>query len=237
MKNSPFIVVDGMSFLNLPCAKEVIEKVVAEDCYELRSLDKDWILIDCGAFYGEASIFAANLGMKVIALEPSGDSFRILEANWETNKMVLDGFVQLVNRPVGINGKYFIHHYRYDHPAGSGMEPFEGAIKKTMTAIGMHELVKMAKNRFSVVKPIAVKMDIEHGEKDAFHDCDIWLPKVDFVAMETHNFDSDIYSEALVRNGFDVKLTGTGHPPRVPWDKSMAGGIIIARKKKTKAVA
>lgn len=231
MTNTPFIYRDGITFLNVPSALEMVEEVVDQDCYELRSLSPNHILIDCGACYGEASIFAASLGMKVMALEPSKPSYRVLESNWALNQMEVVGMVHLWNKPVGLHDRQFTHYYWPHHPGGSGKESRDGSEKCMYQSVGVDRIIKEVKLKFSTTKPIAIKMDIEGSEKEAFMDADKWLPKVDYVAMETHNFDSDFFALILTNNGFEVKLTGTGKPPRVAWDKSIAGGLVIARRK------
>lgn len=233
MSNSPFIEYQGMKFLRVPNAEDVVKEVVIDDCYELRTLTAPGLLIDCGALYGEASIVAYRMGIRPVAIEPSEKSFLILQMNMMLNEMKPNQDCGVSAFSIGDSESVVTHHYREDHPGGSGINSVIGAReeyvqgRKLSTIVrAFHETAKNSPSKF----PIYVKMDIEGAEVLAFKDADEWLPHVDFVAMETHNHDADKFAEILERFGFEVKITGTGPSPRAPWDKSMAGGLVIARK-------
>lgn len=228
--NSPLFEVGKIRLLNVPHAQSLAEEVITEDCYELAHLNRDWFLIDCGACYGEASLYAASLGAYAYALEPSDPSFAVLTSNVEINRD-LPGMVIPCNRFVGVHNAIVEHYFWPHHPGGSGKSPCDKSIYRQMTAIGVDRLIKDALHKYGKHRKIAVKMDIEGSEVEAFKDCDEWLPKVEHIALETHNFDNDVFAAHLERNGFEVKLSGTGKPPRVAWDKSMAGGLVVGRRK------
>lgn len=233
MSNSPFIEYQGMKFLRVPNAEDVVKEVVIDDCYELRSLTAPGYLIDGGALYGEASVMAYKMGIRPIAIEPSENSFQVLQMNMLLNGMKPNQDCGVMAFSLSDSESVVTHHYREDHPGGSGVGVAIGAREEYVQGKKLSSIVREIWNSASgkgIQVPIYVKLDIEGAESLVFKDAEEWLPKVDFVAMETHDHDADKFAEILERHGFDVKITGTGPSPRVPWDKSMAGGLVIARK-------
>lgn len=228
--SAPFIDLKGVKAINVPHAAEVMEEVVAHDCYELESLGGGWALLDCGAFYGEASMYACKLGMKCVAIEPSEKSFKILSFNKALNLEDPHDCIAIRACIAANRASTVPHYYNPGHPAGSGGSIASLSTMETPMGLTMMDAVGLLKANHPTRK-LAVKMDIEGAERDAFASFNEWLPLVSFVAMETHNHDAQDYAEILEANGFDVKVTGTGFPPRVAWDSSMAGGLVIARRK------
>lgn len=232
MRAAPFIEHKGMRFLNVPHAREVFDEVVTHDCYEIRNLPTDAVLLDLGAFYGEATIFACSLGLKALAFEPSLDSMAVLGINLTQNDFCKHNATAM-NLAIAHENVPVSHYYRPEHPAGSGPKANECSVFQSIPGITMEKAIGMARASHPR-RPLAVKMDIEGAESIAFSKYHEWLHEVDFVMMETHNFDAGTYAELLMDNGFAVKTTGTGVPPRLPWDGTMAGGLVIAKRKHAK---
>ncbi len=79
--------------------------------------------------------------------------------------------------------------------------------------------------------PIFVKMDCEGAELEIFNHFGTWIhADIKAVSLETHNFDADYYATILKGAGFDLELFGTCPYPLPKWDKTMCGGLVIARR-------
>lgn len=222
---SPFLQYGKVQLLNVPHAADLADESIARDCYELRSLEGQWAVADIGACYGEFAYFAKSLGHVVLAAEPSLRSFAILTLNgyehyqldYTWQRMVVGGEQPNEKMP---------HFYREDHPAASG-PPCDPGIKNLCRWITMSDVVGILRiHRL----PIFVKMDCEGAEVEIFEHIDTWIDGVSAVSMETHNYDADVFGSKLEKRGFECKLLGTSPYPLPAWDKTMAGGLVIARK-------
>ncbi len=218
---------DGFQLLNVPHAKELADECITQDCYRLKGLPGRWAVADIGACYGEFAFFAKSLGHYVVAVEPSTVSHRIITLN-ERLSGQLDVCVNYVVR--GFSAGMVKHWYRPDHPAGSGVEQ-SPCTMEMVPSISMARLVSILDK---AQLPIFVKLDVEGAEVEIFEHLEEWIGPVSAVSMETHNFDAGKFGEQLEKHGFKVELFGTCPYPLPKWDKSMGGGLVIARKPCTK---
>jgi FkbM family methyltransferase len=211
------ITINGIDLDADPLALPVYEEVIQRDCYRVGSIPEnaEWI-IDIGAFHGEFMLWAHKHRpyARLVGYEPYWINFAQARNNlqWETS----NGF-DLQMRPVMDAECRCDIAFTKVHPAGSMVyKRDDGELK----AVSIDSVVA-GKRR------IALKMDCEGSERAIFSSLD-WLERVDWLAMEFHNHDGDEFKLLLMREGFEVlSLEGCQGDP---WDKSMAGGILIARR-------
>jgi hypothetical protein len=113
-----------------------------------------------------------------------------------------------------------------DHPGGSGFRNINGGVVVKSHCVRLSDIVEGIGNK----KPIVVKLDCEGSERSIFEDDNGWIKSVCMVVMEWHNHDGDYYRDILQSFGFDVFLEGGGPHPRPAWNKSIGGGLLIARR-------
>lgn len=222
-------------FGDYPHAASVLDEVYRQDCYHLQEIPRYAVVIDVGAFYGEFGILCAReRECKVIAVEPSRESFRNLIDNVALN--LVDPQFIMFNRAVGRCREHRTFLARADHPAGNlftelASPDLQGRITSVGTLL-LSDLTTCARNwRELPSTPIVLKLDCEGAESELFDDADLehTLEGVAIVTMEWHNRDGKRYADHLEWLGFTVALTGSGHP-RPAWEPGMNGGLIFAQR-------
>lgn len=63
--------------------------IILSDYLPNLKLDKDSIIIDCGANIGDFTSVVARSGSRVVSVEPHGECFSILRKRFATNKILL----------------------------------------------------------------------------------------------------------------------------------------------------
>lgn len=220
--NNPIIASNGLLFLNVPTAHDLVEEVVSGDCYEVDTIPQNCRVLDLGACYGEFSILAAKRGFVVKAVEPSLYSKHIFEANLRLNR---NPDVRLFHGSVVATPMFKVSHfYNPNHPAGSSRSAPDGeALLESVPAQTINQLTTGWDHW-------AIKMDVEGDERELFKFPN-WLSITDWLAMEFHDGDGNEYAKALLDKGFSVRLHGCGPKrTRVQWDPSMKGGILLAKR-------
>lgn len=220
---NPFIEFNGVIFLNVPAAQSVIDEVLVEDCYQIKRIPDDSIVLDIGSLYGEFGIYMALAkGCYVAFYEPNPESALILESNLNLNR---NGGLEYVlhNAAVGKSNKMVQFEPNKSHPGGSCVSK-NGNV--SVACLGIKAQIDKLKNPF---RDICVKIDCEGSESDIFEDTS-WLEHVDIVTMEWHNYDGHVYAEVLRNHGFSVEVTGGGPPPRSDWNPTICGGLIFAHR-------
>lgn len=230
MNASPIINVGPVRLLNVPHASAVAQEVWADDCYRLSEIPDGSVVIDAGAFYGEFGLICrVAKNCDVIALEPAPPNLEIACLNVRLNG-VDNNFLLLCAAVAAGFGRSF--KYRPDHPAGSLLETYGQdvtGIGLSVSCVTMRDILDDVHQRHGDKAKIVVKLDIEGAEREVFADTS-WLAAVSIVTMEWHNHDGDRYAAILCNHGFDVDVTGGGPPPRPPWDPSIGGGLLFARR-------
>lgn len=211
------ITINGIKLDDDPLSLPVYEEVIQRDCYRVGSIPEnaEWI-IDIGAFHGEFMLWAHHhrpiAGM--VGYEPNAASY---SKAWR-NLQVVDGSLwDLWRIAVGELGGWCRTLEPKGHPAGTVVE---SSALGDLPMVGIESVV-------AGMRRIALKMDCEGSERAIFSSLD-WLKHVDWLAMEFHNHDGHQFAKKLVNAGFAIlALEGCQGDS---WDKSMAGGILIARR-------
>lgn len=238
---SAILTVGKTKLLNVPFAAAAISEIWDEDCYRLASIPDGSIVIDVGAFYGEFGLICAvEKRCRVLAIEPNQESYLICHANCEINPGLKSFGVSssqdwgsivatccAISKTAGA-GQLFIQH---KHPAGCSLYPHDGCGRsETVTCRTMASEIERAQSLFGYQHPVCVKLDCEGAEREIFEDLD-WLKTVHIVTLEWHNRDGHLYAAMLDELGFHVEIEGGGPKPRPPWDASLGGGLLFAKRK------
>lgn len=228
---SPIINVGPVRLLNVPHAAAVAREVWDDDCYRLSEIPDGSVVIDAGAFYGEFGLIChIAKNCDVIALEPAPLNLEIARLNVRLNIMGR-GFLLLAAALGSATGERILK-YRFDHPAGSLLGVYGQDVvgfKQSVSCVTMSDIIDDVRLRHGDKAKVVVKLDIEGAEREVFSDPS-WLAAVSIVTMEWHNHDGDRYATILRAHGFDVDVTGGGPPPRPPWDPSIGGGLLFAKR-------
>ncbi len=241
MSGSPIITVGKTRFLNVPFAATVIHELWDEDCYRLASIPDGSIVIDVGAFYGEFGLICAvEKKCLVLAIEPNEESFAVCSSNCVINPglkyfggstsqsypgaiVATRCAIAKTDRP----GQLYIQH---KHPAGCSLYPHDGCARsEPVQCLTLPSQIERAQSLFGYQHPICVKLDCEGAEREIFEDLD-WLKTVSIVTLEWHNHDGHLYAAMLDELGFHVEIEGGGPKPRPPWDSSLGGGLLFAKR-------
>lgn len=229
---SPFITVGNARFLNVPHAAEVLDEIVAQDCYRLDSIPDGSLVIDVGAFYGEFGIICyKNKNCNVVAYEPARENYRIATYNAELNSCNRSVRYCLNHMAVGGSSGWTEFFYRSDHPAGSLIDGSKFGVSENVQTTTLIRAIKSPIVNRGIHESVVVKLDCEGSEVDIFNNDLEWLALTNIVTMEWHNHDGDVYAKILEENGFTVELEGGGPKPRPKWDKSLGGGLLFAKRK------
>lgn len=214
-----------VKLLNVPHAFEVGEEVILHDCYRIKSLPGNAIVIDIGGFYGEYGILAHRQGAKFVAVfEPSSVNYAIMQAHVMLND--LDGRCDFMTFETAVVDYDGVIKFRHDleHPAGSSISGFGYPVD----CADISGILNNFGARFEF-DPIVVKIDAEGAEERIFQNLE-WLERVEYLTMEFHNYDGQKYADILHNAGFTVELEGAGPPPRPTWNESIQGGLLHAKR-------
>jgi FkbM family methyltransferase len=142
-------------------AKSCISEIVYDKIYDYWTLQKDWIVVDLGAYCGEYSLYVADKVAKVYAIEPQKTIFDLMIKNIEMNNLkdkILPFQILITDR----DGK---EKFYYDNGVSSSI--YE-------TAKSLHNFTKEIDmecttwNSFCIKNEIAridlLKMDVEGAE-------------------------------------------------------------------------
>lgn len=208
--------IQGIELDDDPLAIPVYQEVIERDCYKVQTIPPhaEWI-IDIGAFHGEFMLWANKHRplARLVGYEPNAASY---SKAWR-NICPIQDLAWLHCRAVSDKIGWCRTIEPDNHPAG--------------TAIALSYIGDVPVDSIDAVlgnrQRIALKMDCEGSERAIFSSLN-WLRDVDWMAMEFHNHDGDQFADKLVNAGFSIlALEGCQGDP---WDKSMAGGILIARR-------
>jgi len=211
----------GISFVEyLP---EVLDEVIARDCYGIRSLPQaPDVVVDGGACFGAFSLFAWSLGVKrILAYEPDPDAVEMFQANIKANPGSEERII-VENRALAYIGPP--NRKRLLVKAGVGHCRFDPAEARFPVEVAGLPAPTQMLERISTF----LKLDVEGAERELFHPSNReTLRRYDYISMEWHNCDGAVYALVLGLLGFSVYLAGCDG---AQWEPGMSGGIIRARK-------
>ncbi len=135
-------------------------------------------IVDAGASFGESSAWYLSRfrDARLIAIEPHPDSFRLLERNL---------------RPYGSRAAA-VRAALWHRPGALVVRPaasLDSTSVEEMSGIGDCEAMTVTQilERFGIDQIDIFKCDIEGAERELFeHECDLWLDRTRFIAIETH---------------------------------------------------
>ena len=226
----------GMEFLDISVARDVVKEVIVEDCYRINEIPEGSIVIDAGAMFGEFGI-ACNLKRfcKIIFIEPSIESVEILRRNLLLNDIESDCAVinvalasddrieTFIASSIIPQGNVFAS-LTHNHSDGN-------ALRYPVRCMTIPEIIKQAQTKFGADRKVCLKMDCEGVEKELFCGNLEWLNKIYSIMMEWHYYDGHVYANILKGLGFYTRvLEGSGPPPRPAWNPTICGGLLIANR-------
>jgi len=210
--------------------EEIIREEFYENPYFIEEIPENSVVLDLGAHIGTFTLHVAKMrGCKVYAYEPAPDLFNLLVENVELNKLEdqIECFKQAVAGESGIR-KLWYHgvvskgHSLFldEHPDAD--ETIKGSIMVPCVTL------KQIFEENSLESVGCLKMDIEEAEREVFNEeAKPYLSKVEYLAMEWHNYDGEKYSEYMRGLGFSVLLTGTGEGADT-YDPGFQRGMLYA---------
>lgn len=172
--------------------------IILSDYLPNLKLDKDSIIIDCGANIGDFTSVVARSGSRVVSVEPHGECFSILRKRFATNKNITLKRGALSDH----TGKTRLYlHKILDGVSGSQASSLE--IKKDNLDPSKYEEVetfKLSDIVFSLNKQVdLIKIDIEGHEDVVLNDLiDTGaIDRVRYVLVERHDQKYDFLKERL----------------------------------------
>lgn len=163
------------------------------------------VVIDLGAHIGTFTLYAARLGAKVFAVEPSPDSFALLERNITTNHFTKN--VTAINQAVDPNQQYLTLNLNEINP---GMNTSFGRTQNQVRvkALSLRDLF----STYNIVHCDLLKCDIEGGEYENLYTLtDDLFQRIDRIYLEFHhltdkpNHNPIALTKFLTTKGYTVR--------------------------------
>lgn len=203
--------------------EEIVDEVIGRDCYGVKTLTPaPAFVLDGGACFGAFSLLCWALGTRLIrAFEPDPRAAALFEANAAALPYSpSDGSIELTKAAIGntthVDAKS-TRHLVYKLLARSDFGPHEGVD------------VPVVPLPPAALHPALLKLDVEGAEREIFTFDNVKaLTTYDYIVMEWHYFDGAMYELILKMLGYNVIVTGGDG---TPWNPTLAGGILKARKK------
>lgn len=124
--------------------------------------NKGDVVLDCGACFGETSIWSAMQGAsKIYAFDPSPNNIASCKANIKAHK--LQNKIEVIPFALGKEAGETLFQQNIDNPGASRLSPHSKANESTPVSITTLDIWCTENN----VKPDFIKMDIEGAETDA----------------------------------------------------------------------
>jgi len=192
---------ETLKFLARPTDWTAVREVLIDEeyrfCLSLCGPDGPSTILDCGANIGLFSLYCLSLfpGASVHAVEPSLETYKVLEANkmangvcdWHTYRFALwdrNGQVQFENRPFSTNS----------------LIPESGEGNETVPSITLGSLIE------TIGVPVIdiLKLDIEGAEERVLAGNEPLLGRIRNLAVEIHPYACDQKNVlAIMRRSFD----------------------------------
>lgn len=224
---------NGVKLEGPDTAQGVIDEVCAQDVYRIGEIPLGASVLDIGAHIGTFTCRCiVERKCDVVAYEPNPISMAWLERNIQLNHRLGEFATGIAfSEAVGFPGGDRLFECNLDHPAGSGFKSTNDhgkVVEVPVVCITLPQIIG------DVGSTDVLKLDCEGAEAEIFSDpnFDIAIRDVSIVLMEWHSHDGYIYRDALQTLGFKVELTGGSLPngDLTPYDKSMTGGMLYARR-------
>lgn len=205
--------INGIKIRYLEGGEGVIEEEFYENPYHIEKIPENSVVLDLGAHIGTFALHVAKMrDCKVYAYEPAPDTFKLLVENVELNKLEgqIKCFKQAVAGKSGIRKFYTVTPYSQTSSFFLDERPDADDI---ITGYAMVPCITLKQifEEHSIENLGCLKIDIEEAEREVFNEeSKPYLSRVEYLAMEWHNYDGEKYAEYMRRLGFSVRLTGTG---------------------------
>lgn len=211
----------------------IIKDEFCKNPYHIEKVPENSVVLDLGAHIGTFALHVAKMrGCKVYAYEPAPDTFKLLVENVRMNNLddQIKCFKQAVASKSGIR-KLWICGKTSAPGYGLFLDEHPDA-EEIITGFEMVQCVTL-KQIFdeNKIKHVGcLKMDIEEAEREVFsEESKPYLSKVNYLAMEWHNYDGQKYSEYMKKLGFSVLLMGTGEGSET-YEPSFQRGMLYAKR-------
>lgn len=181
---------------------DAFEKVFRYRDYESPAISKPSVVVDAGAYTGLSPVWFAMTYPEavVLALEPSSANFPMLQKNCSGLPNIRCVKVALWHENTGlILSDPGSGHWGYRVAAGqpSGELPFERVKAKRLDTI-------MREHGLSHID--LLKVDIEGSERQVFQDSQLWIEKVNAIAIECHDWLQAGCTESVERAAADFSI-------------------------------
>jgi FkbM family methyltransferase len=183
---------------------EVFKAIFVRGNYRLPVDIKPKLIIDGGAYVGFSSIYFSLKypQAKIIAVEPEGSNFEILEKNTRNfpNIRRIKAGLWYKNAPLRVRDVGLGHW-------GFRTEEIEESKDSGLQGITVSSLLEDSGfDRIDVLK-----LDIEGAEKEIFaRDCEDWLRKVNILAAEIHDGCKPLVDSALRKGNWKEYMSIEG---------------------------
>ena len=169
-----------------------------ENTYHIEEIPENSVVLDLGAHIGTFSLHVAKMrGCEVYAYEPAPDTFNLLVENVGLNK--LEGQIKCFQKAVA--GESGIRKFFIAAPYSQGCSLFLDERPDAEDIIASQAMVscvtlKQIFEEHSIESLGCLKMDIEDAEREVFNEeSKPYLSRVEYLAVEWHNYDGKKYSE------------------------------------------
>jgi len=179
----------------------------ANTSHEIFQIQRNDIVVDIGAHVGYFTLFAAKRASegKVIAFEPSNNSFSLLEKNIKINnyKNVILEEIAIAK----IKGKQILYLDKENEISNTIYKQKESLSKKEINTITLQDIFE--KHRLEKID--FLKMDCEGAEYEIIMNApSSILNKIQKISTEIHEemvpYTKEVMIESLKKHGFNVKL-------------------------------
>lgn len=191
----------------------IIKEEFCEDPYHIEKVPEDSVVLDLGAHIGTFALHVAKVrGCKVYTYEPVIDNFNLLAENVRLNNLEdqIKCFKQAVAGESRIRKLWKCGKFSQGSSLFLDEHPDAEEIIKGFEMVQCVTL-KQIFDENNIENVGCLKMDIEEAEREVFsEESRPYLSRVEYLALEWHNYDGEKYAEYMRRLGFSVLLTGTG---------------------------
>jgi FkbM family methyltransferase len=186
--------------LDIDCLKAVFNfKIYLPKQYGFELKHGDTV-VDLGAYIGDFSLQARQLGARVIAVEPFQDNYELLLENMEENEMPVEHCAYAISDKPGTI-KFFINRGNY---GACGFNPdyrIQNQETTTVEAITLKDLF----DRYQIEKCALLKFDTEGAELNYFDDFP-YFDRIERITGECPSDEITQHLEKLFRSkGFHIE--------------------------------
>jgi len=186
--SAPFFLRAGTSDLG------IYEQVFFDQEYDFSVAYPPKVILDVGANIGLASIYFANKypDAKIIAIEPEGSNFELLEKNVDpySNITPIQAALWGMNESISLVDPGLDKCGFMTQKEGAKEKNLGDILAKKTDILARHQVPGMTVDKimedYNLLEVDILKIDIEGAEKEVFKDTSAWIENVNAVIVELH---------------------------------------------------